>query len=421
MPISINEAFKAHGIRAEFEGNPAMVVPVTPAIAEDLDQGKIKQGVAPGQMLLSWNDGTSRNGKVINSDASTDINLLIKRRDGSDKHINAQSMTSATLEVLRTRIAHREDAARVEEANRKAQEEHQEALERGENPAEPEARETEFSDEAFKGLDGLVSCVRTAQLAIKNDSFADISAKAGADAFTAKLRDLTRDELTGAEKAKALEARRLKGEIAMLNPEHPEAAATVMPEAYEGDGEAAREVMDALPHDPEGISSAQRSAMAQNPDMGLVQRLFSVATTTPAMSTEKRALSHTGFKTFAQELAKSENKEATDTILPRMAQVLADAMEGYKWQGKIYSKDGADILLMRDEYAAFAYAWDSASRVGAIDVEAAVLTNLTQADVPSEDELEELRKTVDNLRHDNGAEVNFDWDEDLEEEAVFDA
>ena len=35
MP-TINEAFKTHGIRAEFEGMPAMVVPVTSEFAEDL-------------------------------------------------------------------------------------------------------------------------------------------------------------------------------------------------------------------------------------------------------------------------------------------------------------------------------------------------------------------------------------------------
>lgn len=421
MPTSINDAFKTRGIRAEFEGMPAMVVPVDTALAADLDQGKIKQGVTAGQMLLSWNDGTSRNGKVINADARTDITLLIKRNDGGDLRVPANRMTDATIALVQAEASARENAAAVEKANEEARTAYQDALARGEQAAEPEDREPEFAENAFARVDGLVSCVKESQLAIKADDFSDIAAKAAADSFTAKLREATRNDLTGSEKRMAEEARTLRAEIAMLNAGHAQAAEAVMPAPYEGDGEAAREMMGAMPYDPDGISAAQSSAMAANPDMNLVRRLFSVATTTPAMQVERRALSHAGFSTFAQELAKHENKEAGEAILPRMAAVTTDAMEGYKWQGKIYTKDGADILLMRDEYAAFAYAWDSESRVGELNVEATVLAQLTRDDVPTEEQLEELRATVADLRHDNGAEVNFDWDEEEPEDDVFEA
>lgn len=420
MP-TINEAFKTHGIRAEFEGMPAMVVPVTPELAETLDQEKVKKPAISGNMLLSWNNGDERKGLVINSLAANDINLLIKRQDGSDKKVNANSMTDAALRALRLRNAHREDVAQVEAANAKAQEEYQEAVDRGENPAEPEERKTEFTDASFKGIDGLATCLRSVMIGIKEDVLSDIKVKGKADSFLGEMRELTRDELTSSDKAKALEARRLKAEIAMLAPEHEKASATIMPAAYEGDGEAARDLMDAMPHDPEGLSAAQQSVMAQAGNIALVNRLFSVATTTPVMAVEKRALSHTGFATFAQNLAKYENKDASEMVLPRMAAVTGDAMEAYKWQGKIYTKDGADILLMRDEYAAFAYAWDTESRVGDINIEASVLTNLTQADVPTEEELEELKEIHEALKFDNGAEVNFDWDDEPEEEDVFEA
>ena len=419
MP-TINEAFKTHGIRAEFEGMPAMVVPVTTEFAADLDQGKIKQGVEGGQMLLSWNDGEKRNGKVINADARTDVAFLIKRNDGSDYRISASSMTDAVLTGLRAKKAAEENARAVAEANEKARTEYEEARDRGDAVVEPVVQEPEFGEGAFDKLAGLVACVKEAQLAIKADDFADINAKANADAVTAKLRELTRDDLSAPDKAKVQEARQLKAEIAMLNPEHAEAAAAVMPSAYEGDSEAAHELMNSFAHDPEGISSAQQSAMSRNPDMNLVTRLFSVATTTPAMQVEKRPLSHTGFKTIAQELAKHENKAASEAILPRMAAVTADAMEGYKWQGKVYTKDGADVLLMRDEYAAFVYAWDEESRVGEIDIAATVLAGMSQADVPSDEELDALKATLAELRHDNGAEVNFDWDDEPEED-VFEA
>ncbi len=420
MP-TINEAFKTHGIRAEFEGMPAMVVPVHAALAADLDQGKIKQGVQSGQLLLSWNDGEKRNGKVINADARTDVTLLVKRNDETELRIGASSMTDAVLTALRAAKAAAENARQVAEANEAARNDHAAAVERGETPVVPVDQEPEFAAEAFDNLGGLVACVKEAQLAIKADTFADISAKANADAFTGKLRELTRNDLSAADKAKVQEARQLKAEIALLNPEHADAAAAVMPAAYDGDREAAREMMNSFAHDPEGISAAQQSAMARNPDMNLVNRLFSVATTTPAMAVEKRPLSHTGFKTIAQELAKHENTDATAAILPRMAAVTTDAMEGYKWQGKVYTKDGADVLLMRDEYAAFVYAWDSESRVGEIDVTATVLAGMNQADVPTTEELDALKATLAELRHDNGAEVNFDWDDEPEDEELFEA
>lgn len=130
------------------------------------------------------------------------------------------------------------------------------------------------------------------------------------------------------------------------------------------------------------------------------------------MAVEKTALSHTGFSTFAQELAKFENKDAIRAILPRMLTVTSDAMESYDWQGKIYTKDGADILLMRDEYAAFAYAWDSESRIGDLNLSVLGLEDPSVEDVPTEQELEELRAIVVGMRYDNGAEVNFEWDDE---------
>lgn len=415
---TINEAFKANGIRAEYEGKPAMVLPIDAALAAELEGGP-KQGVAAGQMLLSWNDNGDRKGKVINSDARTDITLLVRREDKSDLRVPAERMADATLSLLAAAKAARENAADVAQANTEAQEAYAAALARGETLEEPEQIKAEFPDNAFARVDRLVSCVKAAQLAIKEDPFADIAAKAAADGFTAKLRDATRTSLTRKEQAQVEEAQKLRAEIALLNPQHADAAIAVVPAAYQGDGEAARELMDAMPYDADGISAAQSSAMAANPDMKLVNRLFSVATTTPVMALQRRALSHAGLSTFTQELAKYENKDAGLAILPRMQAVTADAMEAYKWQGKIYTKDGADILLMRDEYAAFAYAWDSESRIAELDVQAAVLAVMEDAEVPSDEDLEELRNTFAELRHDNGADVDFGWD-DPEEDVMED-
>lgn len=419
MPkTTISEAMSQNGMRAIYKTHAALVLPVSAALADSIDQSKIKTGVEAGQMLLTWTDGEKRPGNVINSDAKTDITFIVTRNDGTDASVDGTDMKSAVLALLQMKKRADEDTIRVAAANVELQVAYDDAVGRGETAAEPVMAVPEFPENAFDKVNGLVACVKERQIAIRADEFADITAKANADTFTGNLRKLTRSSLTAADQAKAEDARQIKAEIALLNPNHADAAAALMPAPYEGDSKAASDMLMALPQDPGGISAAQRSAMGSNRDFDLVKRLFSVATTTDAYQIGAVALSHTGFQTIAQELAKFENKDAGEAILPRMAAVTKDAMEAYAWQGKIYTKDGADILLMRDQYAAFAYTWDVESRVAEINVEATVLRNLTQDDVPSDDELTELRETLVALRFDNGADVNFDWDDEPEADVV---
>ncbi|MCW3783573.1 hypothetical protein [Defluviimonas salinarum] len=417
MPTSLRDAFANLGLRAEYKGQPALLLPVTDELAGDLDAASIRQGVAGGQMLVSWNDGERRNGAVIDAGAKNDIYIFVRRTDGSDLRIAAGDMMDATLSVLGARNTARDNAAKVAEANAKARADYEAARGRGETPAEPEDRQPVFAENAFDRVPGFVACVLSAVEAARSDDLATEKEISELNTFMASLRELTRDELTSAERARADEAARLRAEIAMLAPGHAEARGARMPAAYEGDGEAARDLMESLPSDPNGLTAAQSSIMARSGNMDLARRLFSVATTTPLMQIERRALSHTGFKTFAQELARHENKAAGEAILPRIRAVTADGMPGYEdqWRGKIYTKDGADILLMRDRVAAYAYAWDSASRIAEINVDAALLRNFTAEDVPSEADLEALRAIKADLRHDNGAEVDFDWDDEDEE------
>ena len=93
MPISIADAFRMHGIRAEFQGMPAMILPITAALAGQLDRTKIRQGDHGGQMLLSWNDGTRRKGEILDINADNKLTILIRRNDGKDLRIRAERMT----------------------------------------------------------------------------------------------------------------------------------------------------------------------------------------------------------------------------------------------------------------------------------------------------------------------------------------
>lgn len=104
-------------------------------------------------------------------------------------------------------------------------------------------------------------------------------------------------------------------------------------------------------------------------------------------------------------------------ILPRMAAILYDKMKNYDWQGKIYTMDGADILLVRDENAACAYAWDSASRVEEIELEAVIPPDPPLDEIPSTEEVRRLRTILADLRQDKIAKIDFDRDaQDLPQE-----
>lgn len=419
MPqMTIPQAFKAHGIRAEYQGNPAMIVPLTADVVADLDQSKIKNGATAGQVLVSWNDGDARHGKVLNSDATNELSLFVERNDGEPARINTENWFSATVQLAEMRNRAKDDAARVAKINDERQASYQAALERGDRADEPEELKAEFADGAFANVDTLVDFVKAQGRAIMADQFATGKIRDDVNAFFKQIRNLTAVEVTSEEKARIDRARSIRAEIALLNPAHLDAVAGTLPKAdYEG-GEKARELFESLPQDAEGLTAAQQSLMMRNPDFNLVKRLFSVATTTDPMSIEKMALSHMGHQRIAQDFAKNVNEDS-QTIVARMQAVTSDAMETYQWEGTLYTKDGADLLLMRDGYAAFAYVWDAESRVKDVNLDAALIGSYTEADLVSEDELKALEATLEEMQYDNGAEIDFDWDNEVEEAPDF--
>jgi hypothetical protein len=414
--LSISAAMKAHGLRAEYNGHPAMILPVTAELAGRIDRSQPRQGVTAGQIVATWNDGEKRNGTVLDGDAANNLAILVKRNDGTDLRIQAGTAFDAALGVLRARNGARENAAAVVKANETAQAAYERALERGDRVDAPEPREPEFPENAFDEASRLAIFAKELAVTIKADARSDMEIRNKADRFVAKITELDRDTLTAEQRGKIDTARKLRAEISMLAPTHVEAAGAVLPPPYQGDGKAASKMIAALPNDPEGISAAQRSIMAMSPDMNLVTRLFSVATTTPAMQVGKMALSHAGFKRIAQDLVKHENTEHGPAVVARMTAVTKDAMSTYDWEGKLYTKDGADVLLMRDGYAGFAYVWDAASRVNEVNVEETVLLGYSEADIPSDEEIERLQTVLADLRHDNGADIDFGWDEEPEDE-----
>ena len=96
------------------------------------------------------------------------------------------------------------------------------------------------------------------------------------------------------------------------------------------------------------------------------------------------------FDAYAQALDGFENIEAGKVILSNMMTISDHFNNDYNWHGKIYSKDGADILLMHDGFCAFAYAWDSESRVSEVNMDR-LLAKPKLGDVPSDEDIDAMR------------------------------
>ena len=248
MLTSIADAFRMRGIRAEYQGMPAMILPITAALADELDQTGIRQGVRGDQMLLSWNDGTGRKGKVLDVHARNDLTVLIRRNEGSDLRVRADRMPDAAIALSRAEKSARESATEADKANDDSLEAYEEAIARNDPVERPAIRLPEFAEDAFSRIGGLVACVRESQLAVKADPFADMAAKARADDFVARLHETSRDEQAADERTRVEESRRLMAEISLLKPDHPDAAPVATPAPYpcRNGGDAARTAMDAL-------------------------------------------------------------------------------------------------------------------------------------------------------------------------------
>lgn len=417
--MNLKDAFTRFGLEVVFNGKPAKLLPLSPTLMNELDENALAatgQEIVAGQMLASWNekaqDGrpAKRAGQVTTIGANNDITLMVRRLDGTEKAISANDLASGAAATI---VAGREAAKNrieVAEANEKARADYDAAIARGEQVDEPEMREPEFAEGAFAKFGNFVECVRAGWDATLADPLVDLPQRTKIHADMSMLNEVEADVLDYEQKSKVAEKNRIKQEIGLINPEHPDAADAILPEAYTGDNEAQRALMASLPITGRGHSLEQHRALRSvSPEM--MDRLFKSVTTTPFHAISRRQLSHGDFQRVTQELARLEDREFGRAATARMGAITHDSMPGYRWAGRIFSKDDADALVMRDEVGAYIYTWDKASRVADLDVQAAFLRRATLADVPSDEELAALRATLADLTYDNGDEIDFAWDD----------
>lgn len=407
MPLNMKTAFDQNAMRAEFRGFPAKVLPLTAELVSEFGASELAEAVGrtaqAGNLLVSWMDGAERRGMVLNPNAQNDLTFMIPLTAGGDDRVPAGDLQRAAVRLFEMGRESLRDHVRVAEENEKLQAEHEKALAKDPDAPAPEPLQPRYPADAFGRVAGLLSCVEAGINATLEDPFADIIAKSKAYAAQYEIGRANSNVLTPEQMSKVTEYRALREGIGALQPAH-ELALTPPAAAYEGDGEAMRTLLEEIPVGT-GFSATQMSAMAANPV--IVKEVFGALTTTPALQLGARMLSAQDREQVLQDLARHEERTWAPEALNRISEILGDRMPGYRFEAQLFSKDDADVLLVRDHVGAYLYSWDSASRVAEINVRDRVLSTYTEADVPTDEQIEAARAALQELRYDNGAEIDF--------------
>lgn len=408
MPLTIKTAFSTNALRAEFRGFPAKVLPLTESLMAEFDQAaltdSVGQAVVAGNLLVGWMEGAERRGMVLNPNAGNELTFLVGLSEEGDERVPAGNLQRAAIRLFEMGRENVRDHARVAEANEALRAEHEKAVAKDPDAAEPEYLTPRFPANAFDRVAGLLSCVESGIRATLEDPFTDIASKSRAYAVQFEIGRANANVLTPEQMGKVTEYRALREEIGGLQPAHV-LALTPPASAYEGDGEAAQGLVNALPVRGAGFTAAQMSAIAGNPVIS--REVFGALTTTPPMQLNARMMSADDHDQVLQELGRHEERTWAPEALGRISEILGDRMPGYRFQARLFSKEDADVLLVRDHVGAYLYSWDSASRVAEINVRDRVLSTYTEADVPTDEMIDAARVAVQELRYDNGEEIDF--------------
>lgn len=416
MPLNMKTAFAQNAMRAEFRGFPAKVLPLTAELMAEFDAAELAASVGrtvqAGNLLVGWMEGADRRGMVLNPNAQNELTFLIPLTAGGDERVPAGDLQRAAVRLFEMGRESVRDHVRVAEENERLRAEHGKALEKDPDAPAPELLQPRHPADAFGRVAGLLSCVQAGITSTLEDPFADIVARSKAYAAQYEIGRANANVLTPEQMSRVTEYRALREGIGGLQPTH-ELALAPPAATYEGDGEAARELLDKIPVGT-GFNAAQMSAMAANPV--IVKEVFGALTTTPAMQLGARMLSAQDRELVLQDLARHEERTWAPEALNRISEILGDRMPGYRFEAQLFSKDEADVLLVRDHVGAYLYSWDSASRVAEINVRDRVLSTYTEADVPSDEQIEAARAALQELRYDNGTEIDFFFQDVIEAE-----
>lgn len=373
--LNIVEAFRAEGIKCEFEGKPGKVVLITEEIAERfaIAEDSRSPEVEVGEAIVSYREGDRVRGRVILPTADNDLNIVLRDVDGEEIFLGAGSLNDL-LQTERENIS-----------------------------------EDNLSERSARDLETLQEFTSIVFQQVLDDKFIDMNTKS-----TALSYQLTTSRNFDAEYAdeglddeqfdRIAEQRALREAIGRVNPDHPDALVLEDEAGYQSE-RLANDVIGSIALNHVGFNSAQMNALRG--DERLSKEVFGVMTETPISQLSANMLSPADFEKIRQELRPGQIKGGFKSeITTRLDEIFDERMPGYHADIDLYTKDGADILLVRDHVGHYAYGWDTDSRL--IVMPETFLVVLGEADVPSEEELQRLRDIVADLRYEHGDEMFFD-------------
>lgn len=393
MSMTLGQAFAKHAIRAHYNDEEAMVIPMTPDLHKSMGEAELaKTGkeVLPGHLLITWKDehGQSHGG-VVEASRWAELGFDIRNDAGEDIHFGRGGYPRIIQELS--------DAAKLH-ARRMAAPEAQEV-----------APEASYPANAFHFVPALEAMQASVARRV-NDPREELSDKAEVMIFSDSLSRIASSTLTSDEYFRLEQARQYREQIGQIQPDHPEAIRPTAAVAAQdhGQGFNAGLVVRSLGIDGGEPRFDQAAAQRANPT--LMREVMSVFTTTHPLETNRQVISDEGFQDYVQALAPYEDHEWGDQALARCRDLLAARMPHYELrQARLFSKDGADILMIQDPFVSTLYSWDSATRT--LDPEAHLKAKAepTLEDVPTPEALQALAATVNAL---NGYDHEDDYDDE---------
>ena len=384
--LDIRSAIRENGINCEFEGQPGKALLVTAAMLNKFpaDADAKYPDVAAGEAIVTYFDSTTDKvrGRVVLPGAKNDLTLVIRDKDGDENRIDIGHLTDFPSAI---RAVHDiEDNVGIKQSN---------ALQ----------NVKDYVGLAFKNV------LAKPRLAAPEN----ISAALSFELEGSRRNEAVETQLSAEQLDRITTARALRQTIARINPEHDDALAGVA--NYQSDYRA-NALVDGLGVRAMEIPPQMRAALRA--DRGLSEEVFGAITTTSISDLTAKIIDPKEFEFIRQELRPGLVRNGFAAVIEnRLKDIFAERMPSYNGMHEIelYTKGGADVMVVKDHVATYVYGWDTDSRKLEIDGKLA----LTEADVPSEEEIERLRDVLADIRYEVGDDLHFDMFDD-EEGADFD-
>jgi hypothetical protein len=431
MPVDMNALFRDHGITIELSGDRGTGVPFSRALLDQLDladlNAKSRQRIVPGDMLTAVlkrdENGAfetdaagrpKRTGGYLKLGAENALTLMIPRADepGEFTRVPAGNTRYAAASLIRMEREARHEVAANARAHAEAIQAYEAALGRGEPAEAPQLRVAKHDPEQFKRFSGFITAAEAVISAELGNPFATAEERRSELMASLSIRNELRNTLTPEQVGLIAQAQSLKEQIARIAPDHPMAEQAIVA-PYHGDGEALEEGVSRVTE--AGAGRFRRGVMRGGPADALVPLLMATFTRTDPGAVQVAMISPAERRRFEQLMSRHENDEIAESIRPRIEGIMEARMPGYTCAVRFFAHQGVDFMMINDIGGSFVYAAESAARTQDLDVER--LNRIpTEADVPTQEQIEELRAALATLTFDNGAEVAFDYGDEPEED-----